>query len=67
MHASDSMGFARVYYGSRTSNVWRFAGEFERVTVSVGADGRSLTTKWERAEDGWNWQPLCDIKEVRLE
>ena len=65
MHAFDSMGFARVYYGSVSGNVWRFAGEYERVEIRVSSDAQSMTTNWERAEDGWNWQPLCEFTETK--
>ena len=32
-----------------------------RSTLTVAADGQSMTALWERSEDGTNWQPWMEI------
>lgn len=66
MYTFDSMGNARIYKGSLQDGIWRFTGEFERVQVVFGPDGNTMTSTWEREEDGWSWTPLCEIRETKV-
>jgi len=66
MQAFDSMGYNRIYKGTLCDGVWKFTGEFERVKIVFSDDGNTTITNWERAEDGWDWKHLCEIKATRI-
>ena len=64
MHAFDSLGFSRLCRGGSSQDDWHFAGEHERVTVTV-MDGATMLTFWERSDDGKHWIPLCETVQTR--
>jgi Protein of unknown function (DUF1579) len=37
-----------------------------RSTLTVSADSRSMTAKWERSDDGSTWQPWMDMAFTRM-
>ncbi len=43
----------------------RDAARGVRSTLSVAADGQTMTAFWERTEDGQTWQPWMDIRFTR--
>jgi hypothetical protein len=65
MHAFDSIGFAREYKGNLQGSKWHFNGELERVTITLGADSKKLSTFWENSADGKIWRPLCKTEQTK--
>lgn len=67
---SDSRGTARLYQMSLEGGVWRqwrddpaFA---QRFTATFSADGRTITGRWEIAEDGVSWKHDFDLTYTRV-
>jgi hypothetical protein len=61
MHAYDNQGNATVMTGTVSKDgVWTFADDAIRATLTMGADGRSMTAFWERKE-GAKWLPWMNI------
>jgi Protein of unknown function (DUF1579) len=77
----DSDGNAELMHVNIDENgVFRFAGgadiapaarptdtatEKVRATLTIADDRRSMTARWERSEDGTDWQPWMDISFTR--
>ena len=62
MHAYDNQGNATVMTGTVSEDgVWTFADDATRATLTIGADGRSMTAFWER-KDGAQWVPWMNIE-----
>lgn len=63
-HQYDNMGFARKYAGIGRGNVWKLAGESEKVTIEFRDDGNTMHVHWENKKDG-EWVGLCDFTQTR--
>jgi hypothetical protein len=47
------------------AGVWSFAGDTERASVVLAADGRAMAATWERAGAGGRWERWMDMRFVR--
>jgi len=56
----DSRGVSRIYQMSFSENVWKlwrdFPGFSQRFIGSFSADGNTIAARWERSDDGSNWE-----------
>jgi hypothetical protein len=59
-HYFDSRGVGRVYEMSLLDNTWRLwrqaPGFSQRFFGTFSADGNTITSRWEKAIDGLNWE-----------
>jgi hypothetical protein len=63
MRSFDNQGnFVTMRASVSDDGIWTFAGESERATLTIGADGNTMAAKWERSDDGSKWWPWMDIK-----
>ena len=66
----DSRGVSRVYQTSWSEGawtIWRNAPGFsQRFTASLSEDGRTLTGRWEKSEDGSRWEHDFDLVYTRV-
>jgi hypothetical protein len=57
---ADARDVFRVYQMSLMDGVWKqwrdAPGFFQRFTGTFGDDGRTITARWEKSNDGTNWQ-----------
>jgi hypothetical protein len=62
---SDERGVTRIYYMSVQGRVWKMhresAGFSQRMTGTIGDDGRTITVAGELSRDGSNWRPDLNI------
>jgi len=67
---SDSRGVARLYHMSLRDGVWRQWRDDptfrQRFTATVSEDGRTITGKWEKSEDGEHWVLDFNLTYTRL-
>ena len=67
---ADARGVSRVYELSLSDSVlqiWRDApGFFQRFTGTFGDDGATIVGRWERSDDGSNWQKDFDLTYTRV-
>ena len=61
----DSAGHHPDYCANVDGNVWSFAEEQSRATVTVEEGGDEITFTWEWKNGGRKWLPLCDRVAVR--
>jgi hypothetical protein len=62
----DNLGFDRLYDLSANGRVWTFRGERERAIYAFSEDGRSIDIRWEFAEEGGDFRPLCELRATRV-
>jgi hypothetical protein len=62
----DSTGNRGAYRVTVRERVWTFAGETERATATVDADGDAISVRWERARNGSAWCPWMDLELVKM-
>ncbi len=70
-HYFDSRGVHRVYemtFDGKTWRMWRDAtNPFpQRFNATIGDDGRTITGRWEKAEDGETWAVDFDLTYSRV-
>jgi hypothetical protein len=67
----DSRGVSRLYemsFANGLWNLWRAAPGFhQRFGGRISSDGRTIDSKWEKSEDGANWDSDFDLKYIRSE
>jgi hypothetical protein len=67
MHSYDNAGNVTTMQARvNDDGVWTFAGESARATLTIGADGRTMSAHWEQSSDGKNWQPWMDMTFTRI-
>lgn len=64
MRAFDSQGNAGSMHAGVRDGTWTFQGDAERFTGGFGADGGTLSGRWERREGG-RWLPWMDVRLAR--
>lgn len=62
MHSFDNKGEHTAMFASIESGVMTITGNMMRATLSASGDGRQMTAKWERSEDGLAWKPWIDMR-----
>lgn len=62
----ENHGFAREYLVAVDGDVWTFAGDQERATITFSDDGRKQTHHWEFRPEG-DWITLCDRIATRVD
>jgi Protein of unknown function (DUF1579) len=66
MRSFDNQGnFLTMTARVDDDGVWTFTGDSERATLTVGADGTTMTARWERSEDGASWRHWMDMRFTR--
>lgn len=63
----DNFGYPRTYRLEELDGIWRFTGEWERSRLVFGADNQSFEETWELTKDGTIWQPVCEMRSVKLD
>lgn len=62
---ADSRGVARIYemaLNADTWKMWRTSSDFsQRFTGTISDDGNTITSYWEKSEDGSNWERDVDM------
>ena len=67
MRSFDNQGnFQTMQASTDEQGVWVFAGEKIRTTLVVADDGKTMTAKWERTNDGSMWQHWMDMKFTKV-
>ena len=66
VHFFDSDGWTRVYQARARDRVWTFTGTRDRCSILFGDDGGTMITHWDRSRNGMTWEPLCDVRAVRI-
>jgi len=67
MRSFDSEGnFQTMQASVDEQGVWKFTGEKIRTTLVVADDGKTMTAKWERTDDGSTWQHWMDMKFTKV-
>ena len=68
---SDERGVCRIYemtIGDREWKLWREGDPFpQRFTATISADGDTIEGRWEKAEDGTNFETDFDLVYRRIE
>jgi hypothetical protein len=63
MRSFDNQGnFATMTARVHDDGVWTFTGASERATLTIGADGTTMTARWERSDDGTSWRHWMDMR-----
>jgi hypothetical protein len=62
----DNLGYPRRYHLEPRGNEWTFVGRFERATMRFADNGEAFTATWEMSKDGATWQPLCELRGIKL-
>jgi hypothetical protein len=65
-HYFDSRGVHRVYEMTLADGVWKLWRDApnpfpQRYTAAFADDGRTITGRWEKAEDGSTWETDFDL------
>jgi hypothetical protein len=71
-HYFDSRGVHRVYEMSLIDRVWKLWRDApdpfpQRYVGTFSDDGKTITGRWEKAEDGSHWEPDFDLTHRRIE
>jgi hypothetical protein len=70
-HYFDTRGVSRVYEMSLRDNVWKLwrdSPDFsQRFTGMFSDDGKTITGRWEKSSDGWNWEHDFDLTYVKVD
>jgi len=66
VHFFDSDGWTRVYQARARDRVWTFTGTRDRCSILFGDDSSTMITRWDRSRNGMTWEPLCDVRAVRI-
>ena len=63
MRSFDNTGGTAVMRATvDDAGVWTFTGPTERATLTVAADGGSMSARWERNRDGATWEHWMDMR-----
>lgn len=66
---ADSRGVSRLYEMSFADGLWKLwrsaPGFHQRFAGLLSADGKTIEGKWEKSEDGSNWEKDFDLDYVR--
>lgn len=66
MHSYNNDGSTGIMYANlNNDSTWTFKGETERCAITINDNGNTLNGRWERADDGINWQPWMEVKLVK--
>jgi hypothetical protein len=67
MRSFDHRGNFTTMHASVTDDgVWTFAGDAERATLMIAPDGRTMTARWERTDDGSGSRHWMDMNFTRI-
>ncbi|HEY0734063.1 MAG TPA: hypothetical protein VGD69_04090 [Herpetosiphonaceae bacterium] len=71
MLQSDSRGISRIYQMRLDDGIWQLwrdePGFLQRFTGTFSDDGRSISGRHERSDDGSQWETEFDIKYTRID
>lgn len=61
-HSFDSLGNYATFHLSINEGSLKITGESERFTGRINKSATSITGKWERSDNGLDWQHSMDVK-----
>lgn len=67
MRSFDNQGnFQTMQASIDKKGIWKFTGEKIRTTLVAADDGKTMTAKWERTDEGSKWRDWMNMKFTKV-